>query len=174
MLETVREYTAELLEASGEGAEIRLRHAEFFTRHAERLGLEMSDDAVLTLAEDEGNLRSALSFSSGGREPEVMLRLAGALGRYWENRCQFHEARGWLEEAVRQGQSCSTWARARALHNLAFVKGSLWDFAAARIVLGEALRLSTEVGDDNGADMCLSQLGWLAIGESNLELAETL
>ena len=67
MLETVREFGVERLEASGEGTDCRGRHARFFLALAERVGPEVTetgDPARLDVLErDHDNLRIALAWA---------------------------------------------------------------------------------------------------------------
>ena len=113
MLETIREYAAERLDETGERAELCQRHAEFFTRVAEAEPRTRNADLVAELAEDEGNFRAALAFAGGGRDPDLMLRLAGALWRFWWIRDQDEEARLWLEEANVNGEKWTSAAPRR-------------------------------------------------------------
>jgi tetratricopeptide (TPR) repeat protein len=97
MLETIREYAAERLEASSEAEEVRRRHAEHFLRVAEstclateRVGRgEMRYD--LALAEQE-NFRDALDWAVGA-DPELGLRIAVELEQFWVSRDPFEGAR---------------------------------------------------------------------------------
>jgi predicted ATPase len=174
MLETIREYSAERLEENGTGEDLFRRHALFFVLVAEsaepRLG---NADVLAALAEDEGNLRAALSYCAGGREPELMLRIAGALWGFWNARDQFGEGRGWLEEAIRRSDRGVSTRRARALRGLAVMTSSLGDDARARALLDEALELYRQVGDDDGVARCLNSLGGL-VWEEDLERAAAL
>ena len=82
MLETVREYALELLDASGEGEEYHRRHAEHYAELAEALEDEHpasgSGAAWRRLEAEQDNFRAALDWSRG---TELELRLAGALSR---------------------------------------------------------------------------------------------
>ena len=89
LLETVRHYAAEKLDETGSADDARRRHAEFFALLVEEAEPRLdSADVIVQLAVDEGNLRAALAFSAEGREPELMLRLAGSLVLFWDPRWQ--------------------------------------------------------------------------------------
>jgi predicted ATPase len=162
MLETIREYALERLEESCEAEALQRRHAEFCVLLANDAESRMRSAEVLSaIAEDEGNLRAALSYCAGGREPELMLRLAGALWGFWSESDQFEEGCRWLEEAVRRGDRGSPSVRARALRGLAAMTSALGDDARARTLLDEALELYRQLGDDDGVSKCLNNLGAL-------------
>jgi predicted ATPase/DNA-binding SARP family transcriptional activator len=175
LLETVRQYAAARLEQSGGRGEVRRRQAQFFTLLAERAVTHIeSREAFAALAEEEGNLRSALAFATGGREPELMLQLAGALWQFWNSRDQVEEGYAWLEEAIRFGPSAISPAGARALRGLAAMVDALGRPAEARSLLEEALALYRELDDDDGIARCLNNLGRIALDEGELDGATTL
>ena len=175
MLETIREYGLERLEESGEAEELRLRHAKFFVLVAEDARSRMrSADVISALAQDEGSLRAALSYCAGGREPELMLRLAGALSGYWNGRDQFEEGRRWLDEAVNHGRGSSD-VRAQALRGLAMMNAAFRKYDRAQTLLGDALALYRQLGDEEGVAKCLNNLGVLVWeSEDDLVRATTL
>jgi len=83
---------------------------------------------------ERDNLRAALEWSrKADGKAELSLRLAGALGGYWDTRGYFDEGRGHLSAALaRPGAFERTAARAKALlvtGRLAFEQG---DFLATR------------------------------------------
>jgi predicted ATPase len=176
MLETIREYATERLETSKETDDLRRRHAEFCVRVAEEADPRIrSADVLSAVAEDEGNLRAALSYCADGREPELMLRLAAALSGFWTVRDQWSEGSRWLEEAVRPGNPGSPRIQARALRGLALMTESLGDHARARTLLDQALMLYRQIGDDDGVAKCLNNLAGLVWrSEGDLERATAL
>jgi predicted ATPase/DNA-binding SARP family transcriptional activator len=104
MLETVREYAVEQLDASaaGEAGATRMRHARYYRALAEEidpgvptLGSPRADQ----LAWELDNLRAALAWSLA-HAPEVGVRLAGALAWFWESRAYVSEGRVWLDKAL--------------------------------------------------------------------------
>jgi predicted ATPase/class 3 adenylate cyclase len=176
MLETIREYAAERLEKSHEADEFRRGHARFFLRLAEEAepGTERAD-VLAALAEDEADLRAALSFCAGGRDPELMLRLAGSLWRFWYARSQYEEGFHWLDEAVKHGGRSASPMRAQALRGLASMADDLGDYDRARALLEEALALYRQLGDDDGVARCLNNLALAVMeGEEDLGRAEVL
>ncbi len=180
LLETVRQYAAEQLAAAdtdegGPGDRLRRRHAEFFAQLAESAEARLdSADTIVQLATEEGNFRSALAFSSDGREPELMLRIAGSLILFWDPREQLDEARGWLEAALTNGAGSPARYRARALRGLAGMLDGLGDPAAARRHVDEALALYRGLEDDDGVGRCLNNLGNIAFTEGDLDGATAL
>ena len=97
MLQTVHEYAAERLEASGEIEVIRRRHAETYLALAERAAPELigSDQRTwLDLLEDEhDNLGAAIDWAVETNETELALRLVAAPWRFWQMRDHLVEGR---------------------------------------------------------------------------------
>jgi len=110
MLETISEYAREKLQMSGEAEMLRGRHAEYFLHLAEgaERGLHGPEQAywLRRLEEEHDNFRAALdwSMSAGGKQTEgaieLGLRLAGALGNFWQMHGNFTEGRQRLEGAL--------------------------------------------------------------------------
>lgn len=101
MLETIREYAKEQLEASGEAEEIYERHlAEFvrMARHAEIMLRGQEQLQWLSLLDCElDNIRTALDWAVK-HAPLAGLKLAGSLEWYWNLRGH------WSESAMRFGE----------------------------------------------------------------------
>jgi ATP/maltotriose-dependent transcriptional regulator MalT len=179
LLETVRQYSRERLEASGEADAFWRRHAEFFLALAEEAepgltGAQLQDWAE-RLEEEHDNMRAALSWSLEN-EPETALRLTGALARFWEMRARFLEGSAWLEAALRQSgrAEAATDAAARRAKLLSEAGTFAWyrgDYEYAIMLHGEALELYRELGDDSGVDFALMCLGAQYLEKGDLERA---
>jgi predicted ATPase/class 3 adenylate cyclase len=124
LLQVVREYALERLEASGEGEALRQAHLAHYVALAELGELELFRSEQLAwrarLDRELDNLRAALGWAREHGEAECGLRLASALVWYWDNAGLFTEARSWYEQlfalAARQGrQAVSPETRAKAL-----------------------------------------------------------
>jgi predicted ATPase/DNA-binding winged helix-turn-helix (wHTH) protein len=101
ILETVREYASDRLEASGEMATIRQRHSEHFSRLAQTAEANLTSAQrkpwLARLQADYNNLRSALSWVAVERiDTEAALQLTGALPWMWYFTSQYSEGRGWM------------------------------------------------------------------------------
>src|SRR6185437_4069490 len=86
MLETIREFALERLEALPDAASIRERHAHHYCAVAESTNLSDSapGHAQYELARDEQeNFRAVLAWAVANRQAEVGLRLATALENFW-------------------------------------------------------------------------------------------
>ncbi|HYN89741.1 MAG TPA: NB-ARC domain-containing protein, partial [Ardenticatenaceae bacterium] len=87
MLQTIREYAIERLEATGQADGLRQAHADFylrFTEQAEPKFYGATQVEWLKRVETEhDNLRAALDWTLAHREPVRALRLAGVLWRFW-------------------------------------------------------------------------------------------
>ena len=104
MLETIREYAREQLEAAGELESARRRHGAWFAELAERLDAEAETGdqpaSVALLADDYPNLRAAIERAREDRDGELLLRLATALWPFWSTRGYVAEGRQALEDAL--------------------------------------------------------------------------
>jgi predicted ATPase len=84
MLETIREYGLEQLEASGEAGALRQRHAAYYLALAE--GAEPEAAWAAHLDRDHDNLRAALRWARASGQTDLSLGLAAALWRFWHVR----------------------------------------------------------------------------------------
>ena len=120
MLETVREYALERLEAMGEAERIRRRHAECFCLLAERAENELigSDQeswfARLELEHD--NFRAALAWTVAAGETALAARLAIALARFWNIHGYLAEYRRWYEALLAGAGDLAPALRAKVLN----------------------------------------------------------
>jgi tetratricopeptide (TPR) repeat protein len=101
MLETVREFGLERLEASGEGTATRDRYAGYFLTLLDRRDLKDFDQAWLdAIAHEHDNLRAALGWSWESGKHDTLLRLAGGLVWFWYYRGHLHEGQRRLSQAL--------------------------------------------------------------------------
>jgi predicted ATPase len=120
MLETLREYAIESLEARRERDEFRARHLEYFLQFVVTTEPELAgpqqDDLFAELALENDNIREALAFACASGDSERAMMLAGSNWRFWHRRVQIVEALQWYERAFALGGDISTRARARATY----------------------------------------------------------
>jgi predicted ATPase/class 3 adenylate cyclase len=153
MLETIRAYAAERLEESGEAYELQQRHAHHFLALAEEAEpnlIEYSREWLDRLEREHENLRAALDRLGASGESELVLRLAGALSRFWDEKGHLAEGRRRLEGALRTDKR-PTAARAKALNGAADMAVSLGDATTATLRAEEGLALHRTLGDAWGA-----------------------
>ena len=152
MLETIREYAAEQLTAD-EQTKARARHADFFLTLVETAEPELPSsrsDLLDQLEIEHDNIRAAVGFLEQTQDHERVLRLVGALWRFWYLRGHLTEGRIRLETALTHGTQ-PTLARAKALNGAAAMAINAGDAAASRARAEEALELHRRLGDDVGA-----------------------
>jgi non-specific serine/threonine protein kinase len=166
LLEPVRQYAAERLEASGESATYRARHAAamlelVFTHQAGAAGPD--ETASLDRLEVEhDNLRAALRWTLSHAEDVSALRCSAALFRFWERRGHFQEGCAWLERALRNVPDTPTPERSWALNALAFLCWRGGDTERARPIAEEALSVSRVAGAPRDVAQALLNLGMTA------------
>jgi tetratricopeptide (TPR) repeat protein len=169
MFETLREFGLEKLEASGEQATIRYSHVNFFLALAEQAeaSLESAEQIqwMNRMEQEHDNLRAALEWSRTAEGTgEICLRLAGALGLFWEVRGHFSEGRdrlfAILSMKIAQGRTA---ARAKLLARSAELAFRQSDYQATVSLAEESLAICREVGDRQGAASALIKLGNAAL-----------
>lgn len=162
MLETIREYAAERLEASGESDDVRRRHADWVTAFVERAEPELDgadQEAWLTrFAEEHDEIRTALAFSRG----DIALRIAGACSTFWWVHGHWTEGRRWLDGALAQPVPQDDRSRAKALEGAAHLAMRQLDLADAWGPAAESLAIRQRLGDDSGIARSLRVLGLIA------------
>jgi predicted ATPase len=116
LLETVRQYATEQLEAAGERDRLERRHRQWYLELAESDPTPPGDlpsrERLRRLDLERDNLRAALA-SALAADPQVGLRLAVGLWRFWLMRGYLAEGYRWLDAALAAPEH--TPDRARAL-----------------------------------------------------------
>jgi non-specific serine/threonine protein kinase len=100
LLETLRQYTLERLEAMGEEAAVQDLHLAYFLALAEEAEPQLRGPAqgcwLDRLEVEHDNLRLALGWALERHAEDGGLRLAGALWGFWSYRGHLAEGQGWL------------------------------------------------------------------------------
>ena len=110
LLDTIREFGAELLAGSGELAATRDRHVAYFLGLAEEFARRDKDSDQLrrfhALRDEHPNLRAALGYALGtpgtAGNGQLAARLAAALRPYWEISGLLREGRHWTDKILPQ------------------------------------------------------------------------
>jgi non-specific serine/threonine protein kinase len=165
MLETIRQYARERLSEAGDEAQTR-RHLDFFLLWAERIEPSVRGPQQIEwldqIEAEHDNLRAALEWSlSRADSGEASLRLAGALGFFWNDRGYRSEGRAWLARALaRPDASSAKAARAKALCVAGFLARPQGDVTTAKALLEESVRLWQALGaaGQNGLARALGTL----------------
>lgn len=177
LLEMLREFGMEQLEASGEQDIIRRRHADFFLALAGQaeagLGNVEQVHWMNLMEQEHDNLRAALEWSKTAEEGgEICLRLASTLGLFWEARGYLSEGRERLANVLlsetTQGR---TGARAILLTRAAELAYRQSDYPATESFARESLEIYREVGDRQGIASALIKLGNAATEVGNYSTA---
>jgi predicted ATPase len=167
MLETIREYAIERLNALEERTELHRRHASHFMTlaEAEELWLRGLDEAasVRRLRLELANFRVALGTAISRTDAETALRLAGALHPYWYLEGHFIEGRTWAERALALGGTPAQREKAlAAAGEFALMQGATQE---ARRHLEERLEICAELGDAGLLATAHTLLGHVAVVE---------
>jgi predicted ATPase/class 3 adenylate cyclase len=155
MLQTIREFGLERLEADDDRPATERRHAGWFLALAEDAephfrGPEL--DRWLTVLDlEHDNLRAALRWAIEHDEGEIGLRLAAALWRFWHLGGYLSEGRLWVNAVLSLPSAAApTDLRARALAAAGGLAYWQHDATAVRSAYEEALAISHELGDEVG------------------------
>ncbi len=171
LLETVREFALEQLEATHAGPAARVRHCDFFTDWAERVRPPLTgpqDRAFDQIDREHDNLRAALAFAlENGRG----LRLAVAVTDYWAIRGHLSEGRRWLSQALAIELQAAPALRAAALSAAGKLATRQGDYPTARALFEQAIALFKVLGDGPALSRAVRSLGIVADNEGNSELA---
>jgi tetratricopeptide (TPR) repeat protein len=175
MLETIREYALERLEASQEAERLRERHAGHFTELAERARRELGGTErarwEARLETELANVRGALTWASE-RRPDLLHRLARALRIFWNTHGYLWEGRGWLERSLANG--AEGLERTEILGGLGWICHAMGDRDGAAVAAEERLRLAGALGDAKNVSAALGLQAMLADEDEDLERAERL
>ncbi len=166
ILETIRAYGLERLEANGETEDARRRHAAYYLGLAEapeRAMLATGQGPWLSRLEaDHANLLAALAWLEDVGEPELSLLLSGALGLFWYDRGFASEGKRWLERALARGGLVRDETRAKGLLAAGLLGGLQGNYQSAVALAAESLAIRRWIGDAPGVAIALHSLGIVA------------
>lgn len=178
MLEPVREYAFEVLDACREAGEVRDRHAAFYRALAldAEPGLKAGEQLLWLkrLEEEHDNIRSALSWLLGqpGSGRAEALRVAASLGRFWYLRGHWSEGRDWLAKAIAADPGGARADRAKALEGAGLIAQFQNDYEQAAAYLDEGAGLYRTLGDRGGEASALAKRGFIAAFQNDRELVD--
>jgi predicted ATPase len=179
MLETIREYAREKLEASQEEAATKRAHAayclvlaeEAAAEHEETVGAEWLENFV----REHDNFRAALDWLTETGNADWGLRLGSALFRFWERLEYLSEGRDRLGKLLKLPAAAPpTKARARALFAAGILAVAQGDYAQSGALLSESRDISRELGDKQGVAVSTNALAVLARDTGDLPRAHAL
>jgi predicted ATPase/DNA-binding CsgD family transcriptional regulator len=165
LLEPVRQYAREQLAAADEMVRLERHHARYYMGLAETLEPSLMSGeraaSMQQLATEQDNLRAALAWSLRAPDPGdvvVGLRLAGALGFFWNFRGEAAEGLDWLEALLARGQDSAAAVRAKALYAAAELGWLAGRVTVARARAEESEALWRAVGDKRWLGYTLQSL----------------
>ncbi len=165
MLEVVREFSLERLEASGEIDAFRRNHAEFFLALAENaephLSAERAGEWLENLEIEIDNLRAALDWSLQN-EPETATRIAAASRFFWINHSHLTEGREWLGSTLKRSRGTHHSLRFKLLAGLGTMSRLQGDYEAAQKFYKQGFDEGKANGDLRQISLSASGLGTVA------------
>jgi predicted ATPase len=161
MLETIREYAAECLEAMQEAERVRRAHAAAFRALVETGGRPHAglagQDWLERVEVEQNNIRAALSWYRLHDLP-VALRLAASMSAFWSLRGHHTEGRQRLDELLSLVPGASI-DRVSALNGAAWLAIDQGEYDRAADLLGQSIGLSHTLGDTVGEGIATLYLG---------------
>ncbi|MGO9508449.1 MAG: helix-turn-helix transcriptional regulator [Mycobacterium sp.] len=167
LLETVRQYGLEKLGESGESAQVRTRHRDYYIASAAAREAQAQGDGMVLIgwAEVEiDNLRAAHTWSRETNEIGLALELVASLHRFWLTRGRFREGLAafdavFADDLYDRGDITPA-IIVRAVADAAIL--SVWASVPASLERAEkALAAARELGDQRLLARCLMGCGML-------------
>jgi predicted ATPase/class 3 adenylate cyclase len=170
LLETLREYAGERLDAAGETEEYARRHARWYLERLEEIERQPSQrtpDLFTWFRLEEDNLRAMLDRLTAADVADAA-RAAVVLSEHWISRSAWSEARQRVE-ALLADKGLPDQERAKLFLILARAGDRLRDLDAAEAAALDALALASPGTFERAR--ALTHLGWVAADRGNPEQA---
>ncbi len=166
MLQTIREFALDRLAAAGEEESTRRRHGEWYRRLIEELAPRFTagPDPLDAVGTEHDNVRAALRWAIDAKDVETAMSLGATMWRFWQLRGHLAEGRRWLTEIVAlQAHPDHAEAHARAIMALGSIAYWQNDYDATGRYYREALEIQRTVGDAQGLQEALYNVGFLSL-----------
>jgi non-specific serine/threonine protein kinase len=166
MLETVREYAQERLDASGELEQMRERHARYFAHRTGAIAplLQWRHDPgiqISQLDDDQDNIRAALAWSFEHDPCDTLIRISSAMQSYWAIRGRLHEGTAWLDRALAMCDRAPLQLQAMVVRAAGWLARYACDFERSQSLGEKGLALSRQLGDPFAILHALTGLGFV-------------
>jgi predicted ATPase/class 3 adenylate cyclase/DNA-binding CsgD family transcriptional regulator len=175
MLETIREYGQEALEASGEAKVTQQAHADYYQALAEAAEQAWNgpQQAVwfARLGKEHDNLRAAMDWMFERGEAARTLRLGTALWWFWYAQEHLHEGWNVMERALERSEGVAEPLLAKALWAAGSLAASLGHVERGEVLCQESLALFREIGDTQGMGDATFHLAHIAFARWDLAAA---
>lgn len=181
MLDTIRAYGADWLEATGDAARLRRRHRDWYLGLATWCELDWfsprQGEVAARVEAELPNLRGALEYClTEPDETHLGQYLAGSLWFYWAGCGRLAEGRHWLEQAVQLDaeDTANDQSRLKALWVLGYVAILQGDTVPALAALQECREEADEAANPTAVAYAEHRTGCLALVTDDMPRAETL
>ena len=154
MLDTIREFAGEMLEGSGDRAELERRHAAWYLDFAKRGAAELIGDDqrrwLERFEEAHDNIRIALDRAIARSDAAAANMLAFNTWRFWQKRGHLYEARRRLDSIA-----ATPWSRADPVLRARLVEalgGVAWwqgDIPSMKPAYAEAVEIWRRIGNQS-------------------------
>jgi predicted ATPase len=172
MLETIREYAAELLTRAGEMEESKSRHLRYVLELVSEVEASGESGAARSgLAAELDNYRAALAYAETCEDPSSQLEMVGRSWPFWWYRGSAVEGVGWVESALARCEGERSVRRAKVLTAGAMFAHRLGDIERVKFFAADALALARALSDERHAIWPLIFLGIAASERHELEAA---
>ena len=179
MLETIREFAAERLAASGNRESLVRRYAEHFLALAEAAEEPLDSTAEVReewcdlFEADHENLRAAMDHFEAAGDFQSSMRMAGAIIEFWDERAHYGEAKLRYERLLASDATRSI-PRAKTLDGAAHMGGVTGNLAKAIEWQQESLGIYRELGHERGIALAMWGLGYLSVESGDLATAQPI
>jgi predicted ATPase/class 3 adenylate cyclase len=171
----VREYAWERLDASGERADMELRHAAVFRELATDAGRQLTEAGAERRLDQLDHaihdLRQAMTWALDSGQVEDGLLIIGSAWRWWQIRAHLREGREWaarlLAHPAAQRDTVGRLEALSAAGGLAYWSN---DYPATRAAYEERLALAERLGDPRQLAEAHYDLSFVGVVEDDLDL----
>jgi tetratricopeptide (TPR) repeat protein len=159
MLETIRAYALERLEASCDQEDVQRRHAEYFATRARQIENDFKTQPNidwLSLEPDLDNFRVGLAWTQLHGDALSIVQFAVGIAYIWEHAGFLEEGAKWCDEALGRDQELPFALQAQVALWAAVFAWRRNDLDRAHELADHALSLAREVGDARRTAWCLN------------------
>jgi predicted ATPase/class 3 adenylate cyclase len=176
MLETIHKYAEEKL-SDEEKFILRRKMSEYYYRFIEDSEIKLTGSEqrewLNRINSDYENIREVIRWTMDN-EPEYMLSVAVALGKYWELRSYFSEGLGFLIKGLEKSETADNLLKARVYYWSGFYLSFLAKYSESKKYFEDSLLLFIGENNKEGEAKTIMGLASIALFEGNYEKMESM